>query len=90
MAVDEGEPPPPELVLYWRCQTYNALPEVGAVLDQDYYLISKMTSLGNIHLSLSKYRNSVGEEVHSNLTEFDRNILGMLIDMKLIHSDKKR
>lgn len=41
--------PPPELVLYWECQTFHALPEPGGLLDQPAGLVGKMRACANAY-----------------------------------------
>lgn len=59
----EDTPPPPELRLYWMCQRYGALPEPGAMLDQDAGLIARMTLLGNVYETIQYIRGLKGDAI---------------------------
>lgn len=73
-------PPPAELRLAWQCQRWNCLPEVGAYLDQDYYLMTCMTGLANIHSTVSRWTTLQGKRIHT-LTDSERKILRTLKDL---------
>jgi hypothetical protein len=81
--VDGEAAAPPELKLGWECERYGCLPDAGGYLDQDYYLVSCMSSLMSIHRAYARYRNSVGAQIHS-LSTSDRMILRRLKDMEII------
>lgn len=81
--VDDDEPPPEQLKTAWLCERWHTLPEDGGLYDQDARQINTMTALINIHTALTRLRNMRGAEIH-NLSEQDRNILQMLVDMRLI------
>lgn len=82
--VDEDAPPPPELSLAWKCERWHALPETGAVVDQDARLMFRMSALSNIYNTLTRYRNLQGEQIHT-LTEQDRKLMRLLIDNGLFN-----
>lgn len=81
--VDDDGQPPAELELSWQCERWHALPDVGALLDQDARRMYVMAALSNIYNALSHMRNCEGAQIHS-LTNSERSILRMLIDLKLI------
>lgn len=62
--VKRSGPPPPELALAWECRRYNALPDVGGVLDQDYGLLKRMDALYSIHKAYEMYRSAKGEQIN--------------------------
>jgi len=80
--VDGDGAPPQELTIAWQCKNWNTLPDTGAYFDQDYKLITIMTSLMNIYNVLTKYRSLAGEQIHQ-LGNTDRVILRSLIDAKV-------
>ena len=80
---DSTATPPAELVLAWWCSQYNALPESGGVMDQDYQTFARMQVLLNVHGAVTRLRSSKGEEIH-NLSRADRRILKMLKDQDLL------
>ena len=61
----EGATPPPELRLYWLCKRYTALPEPGALFEQDAGLLSRMATLGNIYETMQRIRGLKGEAIHN-------------------------
>lgn len=61
----DDETPPPELQLYWQCQRFNALPDAGALLEQDAGLLARMTLLGSIYEAVERVRGLVGKEIHN-------------------------
>ena len=83
--IEENPPPPPprELELAWYCERYKALPDPGGILDQDAGQLARMAVLSNVYSALTKLRNAHGEQIHS-LTESERAILKMLVDLELI------
>jgi len=81
--VDDNGAAPPELELAWQCERWHALPDTGAMLDQDARTMFLMAAYSNIHDTMTRLRNASGEEIHS-LTTHDRQILRILIDMGLI------
>ena len=83
--IDNGEPPPSDLRLAWDCKYWNTMPEAGAYLDQDYFLLSRMRALSNVYNVISKLRNMKGAQIHQ-LTDSDRTILKMLVDLGLLFS----
>ena len=82
-AVDGGKPPP-ELVLAWNCERWNALPETGGMLDQDWRLIVRMNTTQNVYNTMSHLRNLKGDQIHS-LTSGERKILTYLRDEGLLY-----
>lgn len=82
-AVDGEAPAPPELRLAWECERWRCLPDAGAYLDQEYSLITRMSSLSSVYASYSRYRNAKGAAIH-NLSESDRQTLRRLKDMGVI------
>jgi len=83
--VDDGESPPSDLRLAWDCKYWNTMPEQGAYLDQDYFLLARMRALSNVYNVVSKLRNMKGAQIHQ-LTDSDRKILKMLVDLGLLFS----
>ena len=83
--IDNGEPPPSDLRLAWDCKYWNTMPEAGAYLDQDYFLLSRMRALSNVYNVVSKLRNMKGTQIHQ-LTDSDRKLLKMLVDLGLLFS----
>ncbi len=81
--VDEGAPAPPELQLAWQCERWHALPDVGALYQQDAQTMNRMGALSSVYDALSHMRNSTGGQIH-NLSEAERMTLRKLIDMGLI------
>lgn len=79
-AVDGKGPPPPELELYWNCQRYNTQPDSGAMLDQDYGLITRMNTLDGIYTSLDQWRNAKGDAIH-RLSSRTRAYIAYLIEL---------
>ena len=61
------------------------MPEQGAYLDQDYFLLARMRALSNVYNVVSKLRNMKGAQIHQ-LTDSDRKILKMLVDLGLLFS----
>lgn len=84
--VDDGAAPPPELSLAWQCERWSTLPDVGALYQQDARTIALMGALSNVYDTMSKLRNSTGEQIH-HLSEAERRTLRKLIDMGLIFNE---
>lgn len=80
---NHGAPPPSELRLAWGCKRWNAQPEAGGYLDQDFVLDMRMTAVSNIYDALTRMRNLPGKDIHK-LTENERRILRGLIDLGMI------
>lgn len=78
-SIDGNGAPPQELTIAWQCKNWNTLPENGAYFEQDFRLITTMTTLMNYHNVLTKYRSMVGEQIHQ-LTLTERVLLRSLID----------
>lgn len=74
------ESPPPELRLYWMCQRYGALPDTGAMLDQDAGLIARMSFLGNVYDTAQRVRGLTGENIHQMRPD-DGRLLAWLEEM---------
>lgn len=60
-----GEPPPQELQTAWALQRWNALPEAGGYYDQEYSLMTRMSSALNISEAVVKFRSRKGKEIHN-------------------------
>lgn len=75
-----NEEPPPELRLYWQCRRFNALPDAGAVLDQDAGLLSRMTILGNVYETIQRVSGMTGEAIH-DIRPDDGRILAWLDEL---------
>lgn len=45
----EKRPEPWPLTLYHRCQQYNTLPRAGGILDQDDYVMQRMSHAANVY-----------------------------------------
>jgi len=75
--VDEGAQAPPELSLEWQVQRYNTLPLAGGLYDQEYSLLNKMRTLGNIYDALTRLRSMKGDEIHK-MPPGMRRIIGFL------------
>lgn len=61
---DDTEPPPEELRMAWMCKQWEALPDTGGVLDQDYVLLTRMSTLHAVYAAVSEYRNAKGDAIH--------------------------
>ena len=81
--VDDGSHPPAELLTAWYCQRWGCLPEQGALYEQEFRTMYRMTACINIHDALSKMRNLSGKQIHT-LTESERRILRVLVDNGLL------
>lgn len=73
---DDGQPPP-ELILAWQCERWNALPVDGGLYDQDYRTLFLMDIYSKVHMVVSRLRSMKGAEIH-NLTKGERKIIGGL------------
>ena len=80
---DPPPDPPAELLLAFWCEQFQALPDVGAILDQDYQMLTRMNGLMSIYKAVKRWNTSGGEKIH-NLTETDRRVLKRLQDMGLM------
>jgi hypothetical protein len=60
------------------------LPEPGAVLDQDYGLMTRMLTLRYIHQTVQRFYSLKGEDVNKYLTVGDRLLLGKIDKMGLL------
>jgi len=82
-AQNEGNPPP-ELELYWYCKRFpGALPNPGALLDQDAKTMYRMAALDSIYSAVTRLRNMYGAKIHQ-LTNSERVIIRSLIDEGLL------
>lgn len=79
--VEEGAPPPLELMLAWDCHRWETLPDAGGLLDQDYRLLMLMKVASNIHDTVTRLRSLVGDQIHS-LSDNERRIIKWLRDEK--------
>jgi len=66
------------LSLAWDCQQYNALPDAGGMLDQDYGLMERMKALNAIHKSFAMWRGARGAEIHNLPAWVGQNIAYLL------------
>lgn len=82
-AADRAEPPPVDLRLWWMCDRFGALPDVGAVYDQDAVTIRRMSVLDNIYNAVIRLRGMHGAQIH-NLSVPERRIIRSLLDMELL------
>lgn len=48
--------PPPELELYWQCQTYDALPEPGSIRDQKAGELRRMIAAANAYNTIRAWK----------------------------------
>ena len=64
----------------WWCDRFNALPEAGGVMDQDYALMGRMSVLDNAYSFVTRLRSLKGEQIHS-LTDPERRFWASLIEM---------
>ena len=62
------------------CERYTALPEPGAIFEQEYRLIKSMAKLDNIYSAVNRMRNLHGAAIHS-LTTGERQVIRYLIDI---------
>lgn len=46
------------------CQRYGALPEAGALFDQDAGLLGRMATLGSVYDAVQRVRGLKGKEIH--------------------------
>ena len=60
---DPATTPPPELRLYWQCLRFNALPEPGALFDQDAGLLARMGMLGNVYDAIGRIKSLTGKDI---------------------------
>ena len=74
-----GEPPPRELKLAWDCERWGTLPDSGALFDQNYALMLRMSVLGNIFQTVLRLKNLKGHAIHS-LTTSERRLLRYVQD----------
>lgn len=81
-ALDDA-PPPPELRLAWQCSKWNALPEAGGLYEQEYQLLLRMNYTMSIFNAIRRIQSLKGKAIHT-LTEGERKILRMLMDMGLM------
>lgn len=79
-AVDDKAPPPQELRMAWMCRSWNALPDTGAMLDQDYILIMRMQTLLNVYEAMSAMRGARGDDIH-RLSPHHSKVLASLVNM---------
>ena len=77
--MDQNAEPPPELSLSWQCERYNCLPDSGGLYAQDFALLQRMSTLENVHRTVSKLRNMQGKQIHS-LTVAERRLIRWLLD----------
>lgn len=82
-AANHGSPPPPELVLAWRCERWQSLPDAGGLLDQDARRMRIMTQLLNVYAVRDKLNNAQGKQIHS-LTTSERRLIRWLMDNGLM------
>lgn len=61
----------------WWCDKYNALPEAGGVMDQDYGLIHRMGAAANTYTIITRVQGLYGAAIHS-LTEPERRLIASL------------
>ena len=76
-------PPPPDLLLAFQCQRWNALPDSGGLYEQDFQTLYRMTATLNIYNTVSRVRQLKGKEIH-RLTDSERKILRYLMDNKVL------
>lgn len=81
--MDDGESPPPELVLGWQLRKWGGLPDVGGYLDQDGLLMERLTAIANIYDAVSRVRSMTGAQIHQ-LSDGERRIIKMLRDNGLM------
>ena len=75
--INEGEPPPKELILVWDMERWSTLPESGGLLNQDAYVMHISSALQSIYKALSRLKNMKGDQIH-DLSESERKIIGNL------------
>lgn len=63
----------------WDCEHWGSLPDSGGLYDQDYVLMDRMRSLGNVHKTITKLRGLQGAEIH-RLSVGERRLLHWLMD----------
>lgn len=64
------------------CKSWSALPEAGAMLDQDYNLIVKMQTLLNVYDSVDAFLGAKGKNIH-NLSRGTQRTLKALQEMDI-------
>lgn len=79
-AVDGKATPPPELKMAWMCKNWRALPDAGAMLDQDWTLITRMQVLLNAYDAMVAMRSARGDDIH-NLPAHHNKVLASLAEM---------
>lgn len=62
--IDDDQPPPSILETAFLCRKWNSLPEAGAVYDQDYGTITRMSAVLNVYDTVSKLRRAKGDQIH--------------------------
>ena len=50
--------PPPELTLYWRCQSYGSLPYPGSLREQPAGLLERMQVVHNVHETWREFKRA--------------------------------
>lgn len=55
---ENDAPPPRELVLYWRCKRFSALPCAGGVLDQPAGLLARVETAGTVYETMRSFLSS--------------------------------
>lgn len=71
-AARKRTPPPPELVLAWRCEQYRTLPRAGGLWDQPFGLVEKMTVCLNVYNACREWARGVGKDwIKNNRSTFE-------------------
>lgn len=81
--ITDNASPPAELKLAWQCKRWNALPEDGNLLGQDYVTMRRMTTLENVYNAVTRIKSLKGKNIHQ-LTDGERMILRFLMDEGLL------
>lgn len=81
--VTDNAPPPSYLVLGWQCERWHSLPEPGALFEQDYYTIYRMSALINVHNAVYRAKHLTGRNIHK-LTDPERLVLRHLMNKGIL------
>jgi hypothetical protein len=78
-AADGYDTPPAELTIYWMCRRFpGALPQAGAIYDQDAGLMNRMAAADRVYSFVRHLRSLKGKQIHS-LSDSDRRLWKSLI-----------
>jgi hypothetical protein len=73
------QPPPPELELYWQCQSYGTLPETGGILNQHAGELRRMITCVNAYNTMMAWKR---DPVHIDRDPERMRILGEIFRLR--------